>query len=335
MTMFKGIRCLSHLSFRTMTTQAKESSILKWASDDGEFRRKSSNFRNHIKKDLNADFTSEKDRYHLFVSWACPWAHRTIIVRALKGLENVIGLSVVDYFLGEKGWSFTPPVEIPGSSEKAQHLSDIYFKANSHYEGSEIIRMLNDVFDDFIPEEKKGLTFYPENLRSQIDDINEWVYDTVNNGVYKCGFATTQAAYDKNITPLFNSLDKLEEILSKNKFLVGNILTEADIRLWTTIIRHKQINPTGIVPIRNGPGQKKLIALARALIRKSNLIIIDEAMASVDFKTDGLIQGIICQEFSDAILLCIAHRLRTVVDYDMILERSTLNLVAEPIRPSL
>ncbi|RHZ43812.1 hypothetical protein Glove_853g14 [Diversispora epigaea] len=321
--MFKGIRCLSHLSFRTMSTQAKESSILKWASNDGEFRRKPSSFRNHIKKDPNAEFAPEKDRYHLFISWACPWAHRTVVVRALKGLENVIGLSVVDYFLGEKGWSFTPPVEIPGTSDKAQHLSDIYYY-NSDYEGrftvpvlwdkklkkivnnesSEIIRMLNDGFDDFVPE-TKGLTFYPENLRSQIDDINEWVYDTVNNGVYKCGFAASQAAYDKNITPLFNSLDRLEEILSKNKFLVGSTLTEADIRLWTTIIRfdpvyhthfkcnlksieynyphllnwarriyqmpkiastvnmhhikhhyfesHKQINPTGIVPIRNGP----------------------------------------------------------------------------------
>jgi len=104
-------------------------------------------------------------------------------------------------------------------------------------ESSEIIRIFNEAFDEFLPEEKKGVTFYPEHLRGEIDSINEWIYDTVNNGVYKCGFATTQEAYDRNVYPLFQSLDRLEDILSKNEWLVGNTFTEADIRLWTTIIR--------------------------------------------------------------------------------------------------
>ncbi|RUS31610.1 hypothetical protein BC938DRAFT_477454 [Jimgerdemannia flammicorona] len=103
-------------------------------------------------------------------------------------------------------------------------------------ESSEIIRMFNTVFDDVVPQ-TRGLTYYPEHLRPEIDSINEWIYDTVNNGVYKCGFATTQAAYEKNVVPLFKSLDRLEEILSKNEFLVANTFTEADIRLWTTIVR--------------------------------------------------------------------------------------------------
>jgi len=182
-------------------------------------------------------------------------------------------------------------------------------------ESSEIIRMFNDSFDDLVPS-TKGVTYYPENLRAQIDEINEWVYNTVNNGVYKCGFATSQAAYNESIGPLFKSLDRLEEILSKHEFLVGETFTEADIRLWTTIIRfdpvyhthfktnlksigsdypnilrwarqiyqmpkiadtvnmdhikhhyyesHKQVNPSGIVPVNNGPD------LAHPIIKPKN-----------------------------------------------------------------
>ncbi|CAB4483027.1 glutathione S-transferase omega-like 2 [Rhizophagus irregularis DAOM 181602=DAOM 197198] len=322
------------------TLNKDQPEILKWASPDGEFRRKASSFRNTISKDPNAIYTAEKDRYHLYVSWACPWAHRTVIVRSLKGLDNLIGLSVVSYILGEKGWKFNTPEETPGAIpdnvNNAQYLRELYFKSDPNYggrftvpvlwdkktqtivnnESSEIIRIFNDAFDDFTPE-TKGVTYYPENLRTQIDEINEWVYDTVNNGVYKCGFATTQEAYNRNIEPLFKSLDRLEGILSKNEFLVGNTFTEADIRLWTTIIRfdpvyhthfktnkktiahdypnilrwarqiyqmpkisdtvnmyhikhhyfesHKQINPTGIVPINNGPD------LAQPIIESKNV----------------------------------------------------------------
>ncbi|CAG8625570.1 964_t:CDS:2, partial [Scutellospora calospora] len=194
-------------------------------------------------------------------------AHRTIIVRALKGLDNIIGLSVVDYFLGEKGWKFSTPEETPGSIpdtvNNAQYLRELYFKANPNYDGrftvpvlwdkkqqtivnnesSEIIRIFNEAFDDLVPE-TKGKTFYPKHLAEKIDEINSWVYDNVNNGVYKCGFATSQEAYNKNIGPLFESLDKLEDILSKNEFLVENTFTEADIRLWTTIIRFDPVYQT-------------------------------------------------------------------------------------------
>ncbi|CAG8485161.1 3387_t:CDS:2 [Paraglomus occultum] len=318
---------------RTMSSTNQESlpTIYKWASTDGEFRRAPTSFRNVIERnaDSGAQFVAEKDRYHLYISWACPWAHRTVIVRALKGLEDVIGLSVVDHHLGPKGWKFSTPEECPGAipdtvNNKA-YISELYYMASPEYKGrftvpvlwdkklgtivnnesSEIIRMFNATFDDFVPEHAKNLTFYPKHLKSEIDNINEWVYDTVNNGVYKSGFATTQEAYEKNVVPLFESLDRLEKILSEHDFLVGDTFTEADIRLWTTIVRfdpvyhghfkcnaksiekdypnilrwarriyqmpkvaqtvnmhhikyhyygsHKNINPTGIVPIGNGP----------------------------------------------------------------------------------
>ncbi|KAI9596026.1 hypothetical protein BDF19DRAFT_439409 [Syncephalis fuscata] len=302
--------------------------ILKWASKDGEFRRQQSSFRDFVSKDPNAKFVAEKDRYHLYVSYACPWAHRTLIVRALKNLDSIISVSVVDYLLQDKGWKFTDPSETPGATldpiNNAQYLREIYFKANPEYcdrftvpvlwdkktetivsnESSEIIRMLNTEFNELVSE-KCEVDLYPKELQSQIDEMNTWIYDTVNNGVYKCGFATTQEAYENNCGPLFKSLDRIEDILSKNKFLLGTQLTEADVRLWTTIIRfdpvyhghfkcnvksiekdyphtlrwarliyqlpkvaetvnmthikrhyymsHLQINPTGVVPLGNGP----------------------------------------------------------------------------------
>ncbi|CAG8747238.1 15997_t:CDS:2, partial [Dentiscutata erythropus] len=239
-----------------MTTTAKLSDNI--TDKGGEFQRKPSTFRNTISKDSDAVFTPERDRYHLYVSWACPWAHRTIIVRALKGLEDIIGLSVVDYFMGERGWKFSTPEETPGcipdTVNNAQYLSELYFKANPDYDGrislvknnltfaiivnnesSEIIRIFNDAFDDFVPE-TRGKTFYPKHLANEIDKINDWIYNKINTGVYKCGFATTQDAYMNNIGPLFEALDDVEAILSKNEFLVGNTFTEADIRLLTTVI---------------------------------------------------------------------------------------------------
>ncbi|KAG9299544.1 hypothetical protein G9A89_020715 [Geosiphon pyriformis] len=328
-------------------TKNDDQSILKWASADGEFRRKPSSFRNFISKDPSATFFAEPDRYHLYISWACPWAHRTVIVRALKGLDNIIGLSVVDYLLQEKGWKFSTPEETPGSIpdtvNNAKFLRELYFKVNPDYTGrftvpvlwdkklgtivnnesSEIIRMFNDVFDDLVPE-TKGITYYPEHLRPEIDAINEWIYDKVNNGVYKCGFATSQEAYEKNVKPLFESLDRLEEILSKNDFLIADTFTEADIRLWTTIIRfdpvyhghfktnlrsigkdypnllrwarqiyqipkvaetvnmhhikhhyyesHRQINPTGIVPVSNGEDHGNADKKARKHALESGVI---------------------------------------------------------------
>ncbi|KAG2189180.1 hypothetical protein INT44_004322 [Umbelopsis vinacea] len=318
------------------TTSTAQTNIRQWASKDGEFRRQVSSFRDSVSRNPNAQFAAEPNRYHLYISWACPWAHRTAIVRQLKGLDKIIGLSVVDFLMLDKGWKFSTSEETPGAIpdtvNNAQYIREVYFKANPNYdarftvpvlwdkklntivnnESSEIIRMFNEEFNDLIDnEEQKKLNYYPENLRSEIDEINEWIYDTVNNGVYKSGFATTQAAYEKNVYPLFESLDRIEKILSTNEWLVGGVLTEADIRLWTTIVRfdpvyvghfkcnlktiekdypntlrwarqlyqipgaastvnmdhikghyyrsHVQINPTGVVPVSNGPDLSKPI----------------------------------------------------------------------------
>ncbi|TIB77616.1 glutathione S-transferase omega-like 2 [Wallemia mellicola] len=217
-------------------------------------RRQVSSFRDEIK--AGGKFEPENNRYHLVVSYACPWAHRALIVRSLSGLEDFLPYSVVHPYLGEKGWSFDKDFEgatgctIEGVD--ATHLRDLYFTAEKDYnarftvpiiwdkklktivsnESSEIIRFLNDLKPDV------GGDIYPEHLRKEIDELNGWVYDTVNNGVYKSGFATTQEAYEGNVKPLFESLDRLEKILSDGRdFLIGGQLTEADIRLYTTIVR--------------------------------------------------------------------------------------------------
>ncbi|KAI8988949.1 glutathione S-transferase [Pilobolus umbonatus] len=245
----------------TTTNKDELPSIFKWSSKDGEFRRQVSSFRNMIEDKEDAVFVPEPDRYHLYISWACPWAHRTAIVRRLKGLDKLIGMSVVDYLLGENGWKFSSSEECPGAIpdtiNHANFIREIYFKANPEYasrftvpvlwdkkhqtivnnESSEIIRMFNTAFNKFLPKEQAALNYYPESLRGEIDEINEWVYDTINNGVYKSGFATTQQAYENNVYPLFKSLDRVEKILEGNKYLVQNTFTEADIRLFTTILR--------------------------------------------------------------------------------------------------
>ncbi|KAI8881711.1 hypothetical protein K501DRAFT_188391 [Backusella circina FSU 941] len=244
-----------------MSTQENNADILKWASKDGEFRRQQSVFRDVIEDDANAKFAAEPDRYHLYISWACPWAHRTAIVRKLKGLDNLIGLSVVDFLMLDKGWKFSTAEECPGAIadniNNAQHIRDIYFKVNPDYAGrftvpllwdkklntivnnesSEIIRMFNTAFNRFLTKEQAELNYYPEHLQKEIDENNEWIYDTINNGVYKSGFATTQAAYENNVYPLFDSLDRVEKMLDGKKYLVQETFTEADIRLWTTIVR--------------------------------------------------------------------------------------------------
>ncbi|TIB62786.1 hypothetical protein E3P77_03745 [Wallemia ichthyophaga] len=238
---------------RSFIKKMSTKSVINWASKDGEFRRQTSAFRDAIKS--GTQFEPQSNRYHLVVSYACPWAHRALITRALKGLQDFLPYSVVHPFLGEKGWSFDK--DFPGSTgcliegAQATHLRDLYFTANKDYdarftvpiiwdkqqntivsnESSEIIRFLNDL-------NTTGGDLYPDHLKSEIDELNEWVYHTVNNGVYKSGFATTQQAYENNVKPLFASLDRLEAILSDGRdFLVGGQLTEADIRLFTTIIR--------------------------------------------------------------------------------------------------
>jgi putative glutathione S-transferase len=227
----------------------------------GQFVRAQSSFRSYVTADGSpgptgaGGFKAESGRYHLYVSYACPWAHRTLIFRKLKGLEGHISVSIVHYRMLENGWEFHAE---EGATEDHLFGSDalwqVYTKADPHYSGrvtvpvlwdkktgtivnnesSEIIRVFNSAFDDITGN---TLDLYPEDLRGEIDALNARVYDTVNNGVYKCGFATTQEAYEENFVKLFATLDELDARLEGKKYLFGDRLTEADVRLFTTIVR--------------------------------------------------------------------------------------------------
>ncbi|HXV74754.1 MAG TPA: glutathione S-transferase family protein [Candidatus Polarisedimenticolaceae bacterium] len=221
----------------------------------GEFIRQRSAFRQWVTADPGADHPAEPGRYHLYVSYACPWAHRTIIFRRLKRLERVVSMTVVDPVRDERGWAFTAgpgcgPDPINGFRflAEAYRATDPTFHARPSVpvlwdkktgrivsnESSEIIRMFNREFDEWAD---RDVDFYPEAWRGEIDGINDVVYTHVNNGVYRCGFATTQAAYDEAFEALFTTLDDLERRLAHRRYLVGDRLTEADWRLFTTLIR--------------------------------------------------------------------------------------------------
>jgi len=229
--------------------------------EDGAFIRKDSQFRNWVTIDGQAGstgkggFKAEPDRYHLYVSYACPWAHRTLIFRQLKNLENIISVSVVHPDMGDDGWAFS---EFPGATSdhinEFNFLHQTYTLADSNYSGiitvpvlwdkqlktivnnesSEIIRMFNSAFND-ITENK--VDYYPESLRTDIDEINELIYNNINNGVYRCGFAKTQKAYEHAFDKLFASLDLIENQLSELRYLTGSTITEADWRLLPTLLR--------------------------------------------------------------------------------------------------
>ena len=224
----------------------------------GRFVRQKSKFRHWIGNDEDSEFLPEANRYHLYVSLACPWAHRTLIFRTLKGLENVISVSIVDPIMGAQGWGFSQGYGGSGDPvNSASHLHEIYSLAEPGFTGrvtvptlwdkkkktivnnesSEIIRMFNSAFDGVTNPEAQKLDFYPEALRDQIDSINEQIYHDVNNGVYKVGFATTQDAYEEAFSALFDRLDQLEALLGRQRYLVGDQLTEADWRFFTTLIR--------------------------------------------------------------------------------------------------
>ncbi|WP_395332489.1 glutathione S-transferase family protein [Novosphingobium sp. BL-8H] len=230
-------------------------------STGGRFVRKESSFRDWVTADGapiregGRSFPAEAGRYHLYVSLACPWAHRTLIVRALKALDAMIDVSVVNWLMLERGWTFDPaPGVVPDTINHARYLYEVYAKADPHYTGrvtvpilwdkqtgsivnnesSEIIRMFNSAFDGI---GACAGDYYPQALRAEIDEVNARVYDTVNNGVYKAGFATSQDAYEDAFEQLFASLDWLEDRLSTQRWLVGDSMTEADIRLFTTLIR--------------------------------------------------------------------------------------------------
>lgn len=228
---------------------------------DGHFVRKAAQFRNWVTADGSpgpsgrGGFRAEPGRYHLYVSLACPWANRTLIFRHIKGLEDMISLSVVHWYMGHQGWTFEPGEGvIPDPIHDAHYFHEVYTGADPEYSGrvtvpvlwdrqnetivsnesSEIIRMFNSAFDEIgaLPGD-----YYPQALREEIDQINARIYSNVNNGVYKAGFATTQAAYEEAVVPLFETLDWLEKRLTRQRYLLGDRLTEADWRLFTTLVR--------------------------------------------------------------------------------------------------
>jgi putative glutathione S-transferase len=228
---------------------------------DGHFIRKAPQFRNWITADGAAGpsgiagFKAEAGRYHLYVSHACPWAHRTMIFRTLKGLEDMISISVVHWFMAEDGWTFKEGEgAIADTINGSQFMHQVYTAAKFDYSGRvtvpvlwdkktntivsnespEIIRMFNSAFDDI--GAKPG-DYYPEPLQDEIDTLNDRIYSSVNNGVYKSGFATTQEAYEEAVHPLFDTLDWLEQKLENQRYLTGTSITEADWRLFTTLVR--------------------------------------------------------------------------------------------------
>lgn len=227
----------------------------------GHFVRAESPFRNWVTVDGapgptgKGGFKAEPGRYHLYVSYACPWAHRTLVFRALKALDRLIGVSVVSPKMpDETGWTFTDWGSTGDELFGAEHLYQIYQKADARYSGrvtvpvlwdkqtgtivsnesAEIIRMLNSAFDALTGNDDD---YYPAGLRPRIDELNTRVYDTVNNGVYKAGFATRQEVYEQNVETLFDSLDWIEDLLGDNAYLAGAEVTEADWRLFTTLVR--------------------------------------------------------------------------------------------------
>jgi putative glutathione S-transferase len=226
-----------------------------WNNSQGEFVRYTSIFRDWVKSDGSTSFTPEANRYHLYISWACPWAHRTAIVRSLLGLEDVISLSVVDPVWNENGWTFTQNEDcIPDFVNQQKDLIDVYRLANPHYEGEETTPLLwdkkqktivnnesRDLIQMFATElsqlGKNKLDLYPLSLRADVDQIIEEIYPTINNGVYRTGFATAQRPYERAYQQLFLALDHWEEVLSKRRYVCGDRLTLADIALFTTLFR--------------------------------------------------------------------------------------------------
>lgn len=237
----------------------------KWydtKSTGGKFVRQESQFRNWITADGSAGptgkagFKAEHGRYHLYVCYACPWAHRALIMRELKGLTQSIGVSAVHPLMLENGWTFDKDEHGANGDDLYQldYLYQLYIKQQPDYTGrvtvpvlwdkkteqivnnesADIIRMLNTAFDGI---GANALDFYPSELQPNIDALNAWIYPSINNGVYRAGFATSQEAYSEAVIELFNALDKAENILSKSRYLTGNTITEADWRLFTTLVR--------------------------------------------------------------------------------------------------
>lgn len=240
----------------------------KWydtANSQGKFEREAALLRNWITPDGEvglsgeAGFKAEPNRYHLYVSLACPWAHRTLIVRSLKGLEDLVSVSVVSPDMLEQGWSFDSDSHSSGDHLlESEYLHQIYTRNKADYTGrvtvpvlwdkqrkrivsnesSEIIRMFNSAFNRITGN---PLDLYPQEMRHEIGELNEFIYPAINNGVYRAGFATSQQAYEEAFDELFSALDRIDERLSRQRYLLGDQITEADLRLFTTLIRFDSV----------------------------------------------------------------------------------------------
>ncbi|MCL7419055.1 MAG: glutathione S-transferase family protein [Halalkalicoccus sp.] len=228
-------------------------------NEEGAFERQETTFRDRI----GEEFPAKAGRYHLYVSYACPWAHRTLLARSLKGLEDAISVSVVDPFRAEGGWQFTPEKE--GCTEDplygAEYLRELYVRADPdvtcrvtvpvlwdteedtivNNESREVLRMLDTEFEEFAT---RDVDLYPEGYREEIDEIIDAIYEPINNGVYRAGFAGSQEAYDEAIEDLFSALDRWDSILADRRYLAGDRLTEADLCMFTTLIRFDQVYHT-------------------------------------------------------------------------------------------
>ncbi|WP_135825037.1 glutathione S-transferase family protein [Halorussus ruber] len=231
--------------------------------EEGNFDRQETTFRDWVEDDPDAEFPAEAGRYHLYVSHACPWAHRTLLLRSLKGLEDAISVSVVDPYRENDGWEFSPETE--GCTEDRvngfDYLRETYVAADPEYTGrvtvpvlwdteretivnnesEEIMRMFDTAFQDVAG---RDLTLYPEGYRDDVDRIIDDIYDPINNGVYRAGFAGNQAAYEQAVTELFDALDRYDELLADRRYLCGDRLTEADVAMFTTLVRFDPVYHT-------------------------------------------------------------------------------------------
>jgi putative glutathione S-transferase len=232
-------------------------------NEDGEFERQETTFHDRIEDDSDAEFPAEAGRYHLYVSYACPWAHRTLLVRALKGLEDAITVDVVDPFRDDDGWQFTPEKAgcTPDTVNGHDYLREAYVDADPdatcrvtvpvlwdkkqdtivNNESAEIIRMLDTEMDGVA---SRNVDLYPEGYRDEVDRVIDEIYEPINNGVYRAGFAKSQDAYDRAVSELFDALDHWDEVLADQRYLAGDRLTEADVCMFTTLVRFDQVYHT-------------------------------------------------------------------------------------------
>ncbi|MEF8837919.1 MAG: glutathione S-transferase family protein [Haloarculaceae archaeon] len=235
----------------------------KATDEDGAFDRRETTFRDWIRDDPDARYQPEAGRYHLYVSYACPWAHRSLLVRSLTGLEDAISVDVVDPYRAEDGWQFTPEKAgcTPDTVNGTDYLRDVYRAADPQMTGRvtvpvlwdrqeetivnnesrEILRMLDVAMD---AHADRDVDLYPEGNRDAVDEIIDAIYEPVNNGVYRAGFARSQAAYDRAIDDLFEALDHWDDVLADRRYLAGDCLTEADICMFTTLVRFDQVYHT-------------------------------------------------------------------------------------------